>query len=173
MYQEINVFDYAATLLDQIDSGIFLSTQHQNRKNTMTIGWGGITVVWGKPIFMALVRDCRATYELLEKQNAFTISVPIQADLKQALAYCGRHSLRDGDKFNHCKLTPVQGRKVPAPIVGEAELHYECQVIYKQTLIESQIPAHIKQRYYTQTTANHTMYFGEIVDQYLYHKDPS
>ncbi|MGD9964721.1 MAG: flavin reductase family protein, partial [Candidatus Izemoplasmatales bacterium] len=61
MYTEINVFDYADKLLEKIKPGIFLTTKNKNVINTMIIGWGGINVVWGKPIFIVLVRESRAT----------------------------------------------------------------------------------------------------------------
>lgn len=166
MIQEIGVFDYAGKVLEQIDKGIFLTTKHEETVNTMTIGWGGVVVVWGRPLFLVLVRDSRATYDLIEKSNEFTISVPLDNRLSRQLAYCGTKSLRDGDKFKACGLTRMPGRKVDTPVIGEAGLHYECKVIYKQTLDQAMIPDRIKSRYYHHN-ANHTVYYGEIQDQYL------
>ena len=78
------------------------------------------------------------------------------------------------NKFEYCNLTPVKGRKIDTPIIGEANLHFECKVIYKQKLNQSIIPENIKTRYYNPKANNdsyHTVYYGEIVDQYLYEKD--
>ena len=170
MYTEINVFDYADKLLEKIKPGIFLTTKNKNVINTMIIGWGGINVVWGKPIFMILVRESRATYDLLENSNEFTISVPLLNDMKKEIGICGTKSLREIDKFKECNFTPVKGRKIDTPIIGEADLHYECKVIYKQKLDDKVILPVVKSKYYINDDF-HTVYYGEIVDQYLYKKE--
>ncbi len=170
MYTEINVFDYADKLLEKIKPGIFLTTKNKNVINTMIIGWGGINVVWGKPIFIVLVRESRATYDLLENSNEFTVSVPLLNDMKKEIGICGTKSLREIDKFKECNFTPVKGRKIDTPIIGEADLHYECKVIYKQKLDENVILPIVKSKYYINNDF-HTVYYGEIVDQYLYKKE--
>jgi len=170
MYTDISVFEYASTVLEKLTPGIFLNTKYNNKINTMIIGWGGITIVWGRPIFIVLVRDSRATYNLIESSNEFTISIPINQSMKKEIALCGTKSMRDIDKFKECNFTPVKGRKIDTPIISEAELHYECKVIYKQTLNQDVVLPIVKSRYYN-NTANHTVYYGEIVDQYLYKKE--
>ncbi|MBU1144478.1 MAG: flavin reductase family protein [Firmicutes bacterium] len=170
MIREIGVFEYAGKVLEKLNPGVFLTTKSGNIINTMIIGWGGISVVWGRPVFIVLVRDSRATYSLIESSNEFTISVPLYADLKEAIAICGTKSLRQIDKFSVCHLTPIKGRKIDTPIIGEAQLHYECKVIYKQTLNQKELLQIVKDRYYN-NNAIHTVYYGEIVDSYLYEED--
>jgi flavin reductase (DIM6/NTAB) family NADH-FMN oxidoreductase RutF len=170
MIQEITCFEYAGQVLEKLNPGIFLTTSFENNTNTMIIGWGGITVVWGKPIFMVLVRDSRATYNLIENSHEFTISVPLKSPMLEEIRICGTKSMRELDKFEACKFTKIKGRKIDTPIIGECTLHYECKVIYKQPLNQTMIPEQIKKRYYDKT-ANHTVYYGEIVDQYLYIKE--
>lgn len=170
MYKEIGVFEYSNIVLEKMHPGIFLTTQSEGIINTMIIGWGGITVIWGRPIFMVLVRDSRATYNLIEASKEFTVSIPFGKNLKGAIKICGTRSLREINKFEYCHMTPIQGRKIESPIIGEANLHFECKVIYKQTLDQSMVPEIVKSRYYNHN-ANHTIYFGEILDQYIYEKD--
>lgn len=170
MYKEINVFDYANIVLERMSPGIFLNTRKNETINTMIIGWGGINVIWGRPIFIVLVRDSRATYELIEHSNEFTVSVPIDKKMKREIAICGTKSLREMEKFKECNFTPIKGRKIDTPIIAEAELHFECKVIYKQTLDQAVIPDIVKNRYYN-NNAIHTVYYGEIVDQYIYDKE--
>ena len=170
MYKEIGVFDYSNIVLEKMRPGNFLTTKFNGVINTMIIGWGGVMVIWGRPMFIVLVRDSRATYELIENSNEFTVSIPIENDLKHAIQICGTKSLREMNKFEYCNLTPIKGRKIDTPIIGEAELHYECKVLYKQTLDQSVIPQIVKSRYYN-NNANHTVYYGEIIDQYIYEKE--
>jgi flavin reductase (DIM6/NTAB) family NADH-FMN oxidoreductase RutF len=170
MYKEIRVFEHANIVLEKMTPGVFLNTKKDNVINTMIIGWGGINVIWGRPIFIVLVRDSRATYDLIESSNEFTVSVPLNDNLKREIGICGTKSLRDMDKFKECNFTPVKGRKIDTPIIAEVGLHYECKVIYKQTLDQDVVPQIVKSRYYNKT-ANHTVYYGEIVDQYIYEKE--
>lgn len=174
MYKEISVFDYSNRVLEKLKPGIFLTTKKGDTINTMIIGWGGVTIEWGKPIFIVLVRESRATFNLIESSDEFTVSVPFEENLKDAIKICGTKSLRDMNKFEYCKLTPIKGRKIETPIIAEATLHYECKVIYKQKLDKSRIPGSIKERYYNPKTNNdsyHTVYYGEIIDQYIYEKE--
>jgi len=170
MYKEIKIFDYSNIVLEKMKPGIFLNTKKDNIINTMIIGWGGIIVVWGRPVFIVLVRDSRATYDLIESSNEFTVSIPIGNRMLKEISICGTKSLRDVDKFKECNFTPIKGRKVNVPIIAEADLHYECKVIYKQTLNLDTILPIVKSKYYD-NNAIHTVYYGEIVDQYLYKKE--
>lgn len=170
MYKEISPFEYSGIVLEKMSPGNFLTTKAHGVINTMIIGWGGINVVWGRPIFIILVRDSRATYNLLESSGEFTVSVPMDNRLNSAIKVCGTRSLRDINKFEYCNITPVKGRTIETPIIGEAKLHYECKVIYKQTLNQAMVPAVVKDRYYN-NNANHTVYYGEIVDQYIFERD--
>lgn len=172
MYKEIKPFDYTNVVLEKMVPGIFLNTMHENKKNTMIIGWGGINVVWGKPVFIVLVRDCRATYDLIEASNEFTVSIPIHNKMLREISICGSKSLRDLDKFSECGFTTIKGRSIETPIIKEADLHFECKVIYKQKLDQEAISLLVKNRYYGPNNSSyHTVYYGEILDQYLYEKE--
>lgn len=142
--------------------GLFLTSGH-DKVNTMVVGWGGINVYWGKPIFIAPVRKSRHTHSFIEETGEFTISLPINTDLSAALAFCGSKSGRDYNKFKECNLTPVPAQKVGAPIIGECSVHYECKVIYKQDLIPENLDSYINEKFYPDY---HTLYFGEIIACY-------
>ena len=42
--------------------------------NSMTAGWGGFGVLWGRDVASIYVRNTRYTYEFLEKEPYFTLS---------------------------------------------------------------------------------------------------
>lgn len=163
-----NPFELAGLVLEKMNPGIFLTTKYKDQLNTMIIGWGGVQVIWGRPIFIVLVRDSRETYHLLENSMEFTISVPSKADLRKEIGICGTQSGRDINKFEVCHFDPVPGRKIETPVIKQASLHYECKVIYKQTLDQNVVPQNVIDRYYSseKNKANHTVYYGEIVDCY-------
>lgn len=164
--QKISFNERSKEALEQIIKGAFLTVKDGDRVNTMTIGWGNIGIVWNKPIFMVAVRYSRYTYNLLENSKEFTVSIPINKDLKKELAYCGRYSGRDVDKFKECNLTTVEGQKISAPIIGECDLHYECKVVYQQAMEPATLSKDIKDKFYTNNDF-HVLYFGEIVDSYM------
>lgn len=166
MEKTVGPLDFSTLLLEKLKQGVFLSSAADGIQNTMIIGWGGVTILWNKPMMMVLVRHIRATHALIEKSKEFTISIPTDRDLSKAIGICGTKSMSDiGDKFHFCALTPVPGKKVSAPIVGECGVHYECKVAYQQDLSYEDIPEAIKNRFYP-TKAIHTLYFADILDVY-------
>ena len=120
---------YAGLFYEQLASGILCNTQLGDRINTMTIGWGALSILWGRPIVMVPIRTSRYTHTLLEQSGVFTVSVPQDDRLKEQIALCGVKSGRDVDKFEQFGLTPQPGIEVKCPIVQECFLHYECRVI--------------------------------------------
>ena len=144
--------------------GIFLTSRGE-KENTMVIGWGGITYYWNKPIFLVPIRTSRYSWKAVHDTGVFTVSVPLNVDLKKALAFCGSKSGRDYDKFQESHLTPLPGKFVKAPIIGECILHYECKVVYKQTMELALLDGSIKNRHYKDDDF-HTMFYGEIVACY-------
>jgi flavin reductase (DIM6/NTAB) family NADH-FMN oxidoreductase RutF len=144
--------------------GLFLTT-HNEKDNIMMIGWGGITYYWGKPIFLVPVRTSRYSWQAINNTGVFTVSVPLNKNLKKESAFCGSKSGRDYDKFRECNLTPVPGQKVNVPIIGECSLHYECKVIFKQTMEPILLDWEIKESHY-KNNDYHTMFYGEIAACY-------
>ncbi|MDR7869348.1 MAG: flavin reductase family protein [Tissierellaceae bacterium] len=164
--QNIKFNEYSTEALEQLKKGAFLTVQDGEQLNTMTIGWGSISYIWNKPIFMVAVRYSRHTYNLLENAKEFTVSIPLKNDLKKELAFCGTKSGRDVNKIEHCNLSIADGQKVSTPIISDCELHYECKVVYQQAMEPSTLDKDIRKRSYS-TNDYHVLYFGEIVDAYL------
>ncbi len=74
--------------------------------NTMTASWGGVGVLWGKPVAFVFVRPERHTFSFTETGELMTLSF-FGGERREELTYCGRNSGRDTDKTAHCALTPV------------------------------------------------------------------
>lgn len=171
MNQDINVWEYAQNITENIGKGVLLTTCVDGKPNTMTIGWGTLGVQWGKPIFIAFVRQSRYTKQLLDKNGEFTVNVPMGELDKNILAVCGTKSGRDMDKFAQLGLTAVAGKTVSAPAIKQLPLTLECKVIYKQDQVLDAICPDAQNKYYAQGTANendyHTAYYGEITAAYI------
>ncbi len=126
--------------------------------NTMTASWGGLGVLWNRPVAFAFVRPTRYTYEFLEREEYFTLSF-YGEEYRQALTLCGRTSGRDGDKIAAAGLTLRQDAK--APYFGEAELVLVCRKIAMQDIDPAGFLDDTIQSHYTDDY--HRVYTGEIV----------
>ncbi|MCT4565656.1 MAG: flavin reductase family protein [Maledivibacter sp.] len=166
MLKDIAYNEMSKEMLDQLQRGAFLTVKGGGELNTMTIGWGNIGVIWSKPIFTVMVRYSRYTYELLEKTDEFTVSIPLSKDMKKELGICGTKSKREIDKFKECNLTAEKGKVVDTPIIGECDLHYECRIVYKQAMEPSNIDKKIREVKYSDNDF-HVIYYGEIVASYI------
>lgn len=145
--------------------GAFLTVKSGDKTNTMTISWGNIGFEWNKPIFTVLVRQSRYTYELIENSKEFTVSIPLNNNLKKPLAFYGSKSGRDINKYEQCPLTLEAGKSVSTPVIGDCELHYECKIVYKQEMNPNLLTEEIKKSSY-KNDDYHTLYYGEIVNCY-------
>jgi flavin reductase (DIM6/NTAB) family NADH-FMN oxidoreductase RutF len=143
--------------------GCLLVSGDAKKANVMTIGWGAIGVLWGKPVFMVAVRPSRHTHALLERTGEFTVNVP-RKGMEAAAAYCGAVSGRDVDKFEAKRLTKLPSEKVQTPIIAECGVHYECRVLWKTKVDDRMmaVPSDVQKRFYPKGDF-HTIYFGEIV----------
>lgn len=74
--------------------------------NTMTASWGGMGVLWNKPVAFVFVRPQRHTYGFIEANERLTLSF-FGPGYREALNFCGSKSGRDYDKAKECGLTPV------------------------------------------------------------------
>ena len=156
--------DNADTLMAAISKGAFLTVQAGEKINTMTIGWATIGFVWKKEIFMVAVRDSRYTFELIEKSNDFTVTVPTDPSYKDAVMFCGTKSGREYDKFSECGLHPKIAKKTVSPIIDIPGVHYECKIIHKSPMDPALLDNDFQRLYPAKDY--HTLYFGEIVACY-------
>lgn len=151
--------------LAALGDGAFFTAGDASAANTMTIGWGTIGIMWGKPVFVAVVRPSRYTYEFVEKSGEFTVSLPRRGEMGEALGICGSVSGRDGDKFAAAGLTLQAGRAVSAPVIAGCGLYYECRVVGRQQLAPGDLSGDINAAWYAEGN-HHTVYYGEIVAAY-------
>ena len=174
MKKQVNVFDYAVDICKALPKGVLITTKNGDFVNSMTIGWGHVGIEWGKPIFVAYVRESRHTKTMLENHGEFTVNVPMGSFDSNILAVCGRKSGRDMDKIKELGLQLVESDVVSVPGIAELPLTLECKVIYKQKQDLSAVPEDIVKRYYPADATGfqdyHYAYYGEIVNAYLVEK---
>ena len=129
--------------------------------NAMTISWGSLGIIWGRPFVQVVVRPTRYTHEFMERFDTFTVTAFPERH-RRALNLLGSKSGRDGDKIAEAGLTPVASAKVAAPAFAEAELVFECRKLYRSTFDSRQFVDPTIESNYPKKDY-HTVYFGEVV----------
>ncbi len=140
---------------------LLTSTDADGRPNVMTIGWGNPGVIWGRPIFIVLVRPSRFTFRNLEATGEFAVAVPTD-DLHDACMYCGTVSGRDTDKFAGANLAAAQAKTVTAPLIQQCVRHYECKVVHYNDVSDAALAADVRSEAYPKGDL-HRLYYGQIL----------
>ncbi len=122
-----------------------VGTYDQDGKpNAMTAAWAGICC--SKPPCVAVsLRKATYSYGNIVARQAFTISVPSEAHVREA-DYLGMATGKEVNKFAAARLTPVNSTVVDAPYVKEFPLVLECKLLH------------------TLEIGLHTQFIGEILD---------
>ena len=165
MSTENNYQQYASTVLEHLPKGAFLTTSENGKPNTMTIAWGNIGFMWKKPVFTIMVRQSRYTHHLLEKTPAFTVSIPTDDTMKEALGICGSKSGRDLDKIAAANLSLQPGKEISVPVIQGCGLHFECKIIGRQDLKQGDLNESEDTAWYKEGDY-HSLYYGEIITCY-------
>lgn len=101
--------------------------------NTMTASWGGVGILWKKPVCFIFVRHSRYTYEFMENNDTVTLSF-FPEEYRKALSYCGSHSGRDVDKCKETGLIPIELEN-GAMSFEQARLVLNCRKLYYQDIV--------------------------------------
>ena len=131
--------------------------------NTMTASWGGVGVLWNKPVAYVFIRPERHTYGFTEDSDYMSLSF-FGGERRDALTLCGRTSGREVDKAKETGLTPVF-----AEADGGRHVYFEeaSEVLLLRKLYAAPIEtaAFIDQAplEYYRTDGLHKMYVCEIV----------
>lgn len=142
-----------------------LSAGQKGDMNTMTVGWGQLGVLWGRPVVTVYVAPDRYTYEFLEKNSYFTLT-GLPEEQRQALVYLGTHSGRDGDKIKEAGLTP-QFTALGNPVFKEGNLIIEAKIIYKEPFKKELLDDKAQNFYDTKKLGLHVAYIGEIINVWI------
>jgi len=67
--------EFTTDIFSQFDKKwALLTAGNKDKFNTMTISWGGLGTLWGKPVATTNVRTSRYTHEFMDNNEYFTIS---------------------------------------------------------------------------------------------------
>jgi flavin reductase (DIM6/NTAB) family NADH-FMN oxidoreductase RutF len=136
----------------------------QDDFNTMTASWGGMGVLWHKPVTTVYIRPTRYTNEFVDKNEIFTLSF-FEDKYRDALTICGTISGRDEDKT---AIVGLHGEPLPDGGLSyrEARLAISCRKMYQDTFKpENFLDSGIERNYPKKDY--HNIYIGEITGIFL------
>jgi len=153
--QDINQNPF--TLID--DDWFLLSAGNLTAFNTMTASWGGLGILWNRPVVFCFVRPHRYTYKFMESNEFFTMSFFDEIH-RDALNYCGKVSGKNNDKMKVTGLKPFES---PAGSIfyEQAKLMLECRKLYFSDIIPEHFLTESINKNYPKKDY-HRMYIGEI-----------
>ncbi len=159
-FKEINPKEIVESPFKLIGDDWALVTAGDREKfNTMTISWGGVGIMWGKPVVFTFIRPQRYTFAFMENGDRYTMSF-FDEKYRDALKFCGSKSGKDYDKVKETGLTPAFTEN-GSVYFEEAKLVLECKKMYAQSLNAESIADHESvDKWYDNDF--HKMYISEI-----------
>lgn len=158
--KQIEINEFSENPFKLIGSDWMLITAKKGDKtNMMTASWGGVGILWNKPVATIYVRPQRYTKEFIDNEEYFSLCV-LPEEYRQVLNYCGTKSGRNEDKVSVSKLT-VEDSEM-APYFKESRIVLLCKKLYAQDMSEdSFIDKSLVEKNY-KAKDFHTMYVAEI-----------
>ena len=136
---------------------MLITAGNRQKANTMTASWGGVGILWNKPVSYIFVRPTRYTYAFLEQEEGYSLCF-FDEEYRDALKVCGTVSGRDRDKIADCGLTLRYEEGIP--YFDQAKTVLFCKKLCYQDMdpagfIDPTIEGHYHNDY-------HRIYVGEI-----------
>jgi flavin reductase (DIM6/NTAB) family NADH-FMN oxidoreductase RutF len=130
----------------------------------MTIGWGLYGWFYhSHAVAVVAVRPACHTFKLLDEVEEFVLCVPTE-EMAEAVAFCGKESGRDFDKFKRTGLTPVPSTHVRPVSIAECLIHVECRIYHKQRAPHFILTPEHREK---PLEAQHAIYFAEVLGTFV------
>ncbi len=159
MFKEITTEEWQGNVFHKIGKDwMLISAKANDTCNAMTASWGGMGILWNKPVVFIFVRPQRFTNSLLMQSDHFAITFFPQ-EMREMLNYMGTASGKNEDKIAHAGLHVMEDH---APYFAEANEAIICRKLFAQELDpECILDAQIDKQNYP-LKDYHYLYVGEI-----------
>lgn len=143
---------------------MLVAAGNEEKCNAMTASWGGVGIMWGKPVAYVVIRPQRYTKEFMDQGERFSLSF-LPEEYRKALNYMGTVSGRDTDKIRESGLHTELLHETPA--FTESRMVMICKKMFAQDMKkESFLQEDILTKWYPQEDY-HTLYIAEIEKIYV------
>ncbi len=113
---------------------LLVTAEKDGKCNTMTASWGGLGIMWNKPVAYIFVRPQRYTAEFIDASERLTLSV-LPENYRKDLQYFGTVSGRDEDKIDKSGLALLQEGNTA--YFADSNTAFICRKLYRQHLTKS------------------------------------
>ena len=132
--------------------------------NMMTISWGGVGIMWRKPVVYLVIRPQRYTKEFVDAADTLSLSF-FSEEYREQLSLCGKKSGRDIDKVKECGFTVELDSG--APVFQQADTVLICRKLFSQPMLpESILCEELKTEIYPEKDY-HQIYIAEILKAFV------
>lgn len=133
----------------------------KEKVNTMTVSWGGLGIMWGKPVAYIFIRPQRYTKEFIDNNTTLSLSF-YGENYREMLSFMGSKSGKEVDKIKEMNLSLTF--KDSIPYFEEATTVLCLKKLYHQEMEASAFDdIECDQKWYANKDY-HTMYVCEITD---------
>lgn len=159
-WKQIKPTEITENVFDLIGTDWMLVTAKSNGKsNTMTASWGGLGIMWGKPVAFVVIRPQRYTKEFVDASNTFSLTF-FSHEYNKQLGYLGRVSGREEDKITNSGLTLVDNDETP--YFEEGKLVLKLKKLFAEPLQKSSwLDPSILEKWYPEEDY-HVLYIAEV-----------
>jgi len=164
-YKQLSPDKIPGNIIKTLNEDWMIITAGTDEKfNMMTAGWGGMGVLYSKPVAICFINPLNYTYKFMETSDTYTFTFYTEA-YRDALLYCGSNSGRDTDKVKGSGLTPIT-TPLGSKAFSEAWLIIECRKLVGQslnddTLFDDQVKAEWAGKQLPK------MFIGEIINVWV------
>ncbi len=162
-FQLIDIKDLEDNAVSLFSDNWFVVTAgNETDFNQMTISWGALGEIWGKPAATIYIRNTRHTFPYLNREKYFTLCA-FDEEYRDQVLFIGSNSGRDVNKVEATGLT-TGTTELGNVYYNEARLVIECEKIYFNELIPDNIMIPEGRNMYEGNDDTHRMFIGRIVN---------
>lgn len=112
------------------DDWMLITAENARKTSMMTASWGGLGVMWNKPVAYIVVRPQRFTKTLIDSSDALSLCF-FDKKYRKELAYSGKASGRNEDKIAHTGFHVAHAGSVP--YFEESRMVLVCKKLFAKT----------------------------------------
>ena len=169
-------FDFVTVTPEEFNENIFNLVSKDwtvitagEEPNSMVASWGGVGIMFNKPVTWCFLRANRYTLEKIKETGFYTMSYFPEQHKGDIMPF-GTKSGRNTDKMAQTKLTPML-TPAGAPAYEEAKIIIECKLIAAPTVSKDEFYTQegkdFLQGGYDEAKDWHKLVYGEITKIYI------
>ena len=167
-YQSVQPKDFDENIFSLVGDDWTVITAGED-PNSMVASWGGLGIMFNKPVTWCFLRANRYTLEKIRETGTYTFCY-FPTQYKGDILKFGSVSGRNTDKMSQTKLTPMETPH-GVPAYEEAQVIIECKLIAAPTVSKDEFYTEEGKEFlqggYDEAKDWHKLVYGEITNIYI------